>query len=80
MSVDQLDSMFTHDGVLKAVLNMLKNGKKGGKDGLCWCLLIVYPDTWTKSIIVPVPEKYDLDYVNNYRGITLSSIFAYFIS
>ena len=36
MSVDQLYSMFTHDGgVLKAVLNMLKNSKKGGKDGLC---------------------------------------------
>lgn len=28
-----------------------------------------------KGIIVPVPKKDDANNVNNYRGITLSSIF-----
>ena len=36
----------------------------------------VYPDCWTKGIIVPVPKKGDLSNVNNYRGITLTSIFS----
>ena len=34
-----------------------------------------YPLSWTKGIIVPVPKKGDLSDVNNFRGITLTSIF-----
>ena len=29
----------------------------------------LYPDSWTKGLIVPVPKKGDLTNVNNYRGI-----------
>ena len=36
----------------------------------------LYPDSWTKGILVPVPKKGDLSDVNNYRGITLTSIFS----
>jgi hypothetical protein len=36
----------------------------------------IYPDSWTKDVIVPVPKKGDLNNANNYRGITLSSIFS----
>ena len=36
----------------------------------------IYPDSWTKGIIVPVPKKGNLNDVNNYRGITLTSIFS----
>ena len=35
-----------------------------------------YPLSWTKGVIVPVPKKGDLSDVNNYRGITLTSIFS----
>ncbi|MEW8546880.1 MAG: reverse transcriptase family protein, partial [Candidatus Thiodiazotropha sp.] len=35
-----------------------------------------YPLSWTKGVIVPVPKKGDLTDVNNYRGITLTSIFS----
>ena len=35
-----------------------------------------YPLSWTKGIIVPVPKKGDLSDVNNFRGITLTSIFS----
>ena len=35
----------------------------------------LYPESWTKGLIVPVPKKGDLANVNNYRGITLTSIF-----
>ena len=38
-----------------------------------YCL---YPESWTNGVIVPVPKKGDLNNENNYRGITLSSIFA----
>ena len=36
----------------------------------------LYPASWTKCIIVPVPKKGDLSDANNYRGITLTSIFS----
>ena len=36
----------------------------------------LYPDSWTKGLIVPVPKKGDLTNVSNYRGITLTSIFS----
>ena len=36
----------------------------------------LYPASWTKGVIVPVPKKGDLSDVNNYRGITLTSIFS----
>ncbi|XP_053375116.1 uncharacterized protein LOC123554108 isoform X1 [Mercenaria mercenaria] len=36
----------------------------------------VYPENWTKGIIVPVPKKGDLNNVDNYRGIMLTSIFS----
>jgi hypothetical protein len=36
----------------------------------------VYPRNWTEGIIVPVPKKGNLNDVNNYRGITLTSIFS----
>ena len=36
----------------------------------------MYPEIWTRGIVVPVPKKGDLSDVNNYRGITLTSIFS----
>lgn len=36
----------------------------------------IYPESWTKGLIVPVPKKGNLNDVNNYRGITLTSIFS----
>ena len=36
----------------------------------------LYPDSWTRGIIVPVPKKGNLSDLNNYRGITLTSIFS----
>ena len=36
----------------------------------------IYPDCWTRGIIVPVPKKGNLNEVNNYRGITLTSVFS----
>ena len=36
----------------------------------------IYPDSWTRGIIVPVPKKGNLNDANNYRGITLTSIFS----
>jgi hypothetical protein len=40
----------------------------------------LYPESWTKGIIIPVPKKGDLNDINNYRGITLTSIFSKFFS
>jgi hypothetical protein len=39
-------------------------------------LNIVYPEIWTKGRIVPIPQKGNVDDVNNYRGITLTSVFS----
>ena len=36
----------------------------------------VYPDSWTRGIIVPVPKKGIINDINNCRGITLTSIFS----
>ena len=36
----------------------------------------IYPDNWTWGIIVPVPKKGNQNDVNNYRGITLTSVFS----
>ena len=36
----------------------------------------LYPGSWTRGIVVPVPKKGDLSDVNNYRGITLTSILS----
>ena len=35
-----------------------------------------YPKSWTMGVLVPVPKKGDLSDANNYRGITLTSIFS----
>ena len=34
----------------------------------------IYPENWTKGIIVPIAKKGNINDVNNYRGITLSII------
>jgi len=34
----------------------------------------LYPEIWKKGIIVSVPKKGNLNDVNNYRGITLTSL------
>jgi len=36
----------------------------------------IYPNSWAEGIIVPIPKKGDPKNVNNYRGITLTSIFS----
>ena len=36
----------------------------------------LYPASWSKGVIVPVPKKGDISDVNIYRGITLTSIFS----
>ena len=36
----------------------------------------IYPECWTRGIIVPVPKKGSLNDINNYRGITLTSVFS----
>ena len=36
----------------------------------------LYPASWAKGIVVPVPKKGDLSDANTYRGITLTSIFS----
>ena len=35
-----------------------------------------YPESWTRGVLVPVPKKGDLSDANNFRGITLTSIFS----
>ena len=40
----------------------------------------MYPEIWRKGIIVPVHKKGNLNDVNNYRGITLTSIFSKILS
>ena len=39
-------------------------------------MLRIYPDSWTRGIIVPVPKKGNINDINKYRGITLTSIFS----
>lgn len=36
----------------------------------------VYPDIWSKGLIIPVPKKGDMSDPSNYRGITLINTFA----
>lgn len=36
----------------------------------------IYPSSWCSGVTVPVPKRGDLSDVNNYRGITLTSVFS----
>ena len=36
----------------------------------------IYPESWTKSVLIPIPKKGDLSKPDNYRGIMLTSIFS----
>ena len=36
----------------------------------------IYPECWTRGIIVPVPKKGNLNDVNIYRGIRLTIVFS----
>jgi hypothetical protein len=36
----------------------------------------VYPEIWSKGVIVPIPKKGDKSTPGNYRGITLINVFA----
>ena len=36
----------------------------------------IYPESWTRGIIVPFPKKGNPNDVNNFRGITLTSVFS----
>jgi hypothetical protein len=36
----------------------------------------IYPTSWSKGVVVPVPKKANTDNVNSYRGITLMSVFG----
>jgi hypothetical protein len=40
------------------------------------CDNAIYPESWAKGIIVPVNKKGDKNNANNYRGITLTSVFS----
>ena len=36
----------------------------------------IYPDLWTKSVIVPIHKKRSTNLADNYRGISLGSVFS----
>ena len=36
----------------------------------------VYPDSWSKGLIVPIHKRGDMNDPNNYRGIMLISVFT----
>jgi exonuclease III len=36
----------------------------------------IYPTAWSKGVVVPIPKKANTDDVNNFRGITLMSVFG----
>ena len=36
----------------------------------------VYPDLWTKSVIVPIQKKGSTNLADNYRGISSGSVFS----
>jgi hypothetical protein len=36
----------------------------------------IYPESWALGTIVPVPKKGDTNDINNYRGITVTSVFS----
>ena len=36
----------------------------------------IYPDLWTKSVIVPIHKKGSTNLADNYRGISLGSVFS----